>query len=195
MEIYVYDFDKTIYAGDSSVDFFLFILLKKPLAVLRIIPFLVRDFMLFFLKKLEKETLKGTYFSFLKYVKNEQYELIAEFWNKNEKKLKKWYMEKEHDKDVIISASPEFLLKPVASRIGVKKLIASVVDSESGKFLSKNCYGEEKVRRLNQEMGSCEILECYSDSYSDSFLFSISQKSYLVKGTRIIELKPDVKHL
>lgn len=186
MEIKVYDFDKTIYEGDSSIDFFLFILLKRPIAIFKILPSLIFSILFFCLKKIDKERLKETYFSFLKYVDNTD-ELIEEFWKKNKKKLKSWYLEQEHDKDVIISASPDFLLSPMTSKIGVLKLIASTVDKKTGKFLSKNCYGEEKVKRLNREMTSYRIVECYSDSHTDRFLFYISDKPYLVKGNKLME--------
>lgn len=185
MEIKVYDFDKTIYAGDSSIDFFIFSFKKHPVAVTRIIPFFVLQVILYFFKKIEKENLKEAYFSFLKYVSNTD-ELIEEFWKENKGKLKSWYLEKEHGSDVIISASPQFLLEPIASSIGILKLIASVIDVRTGKFLSKNCYGKEKVERLNREIVNYRILECYSDSETDIYLFNLSQNAYFVKGDRII---------
>ena len=39
--------------------------------------------------------------------------------------------------DIVVSASPEFLLKPVSKKYGFK-LIATKVDKHTGKLLSKN---------------------------------------------------------
>lgn len=185
MEIKIYDFDDTIYSGDSSVDFFLFTLRKCPLSILKIIPKLILAFFLYFLKRIEKKKLKESFFSFVGSIPDmEQH--IKNFWEEMYKKMNRWYLEKEdHSRDVIISASPEFLLEIPARRVGVDQLIASKVDIKTGKFLSENCYGQEKVRRLFDIYPDCTILECYSDSYSDKPLLDIAQKSYLVNKNEI----------
>ena len=54
------------------------------------------------------------------------------------------------DSDLIISASPEFLLKPICGILGIKHLIASKVSPVDGKYTGKNCHGKEKVRRFKQ---------------------------------------------
>ncbi|MFC4804985.1 haloacid dehalogenase-like hydrolase [Filifactor villosus] len=186
MEVFVYDFDGTIYDGDSSVDFFMYVFKKNPGSILKIIPLLLYSFILYFCKRISKKTLKERYFSFLKH--NTQVDdLLRGFWEENFCKLKPWYLEKrDHSRDIIISASPEFLLHIPAQKIGVFKLIATKVDKETGQFLSENCYGKEKVNRLYEFFPECNVLESYSDSYSDSCLFDISHKAYLVKKGEII---------
>ena len=72
------------------------------------------------------------------------------------------------------------MLEPICNKLKIQKLIASKVDKKTGKFLGKNCYGKEKVNRLNEEYESYIIKEFYSDSLSDSYLADISEKSYLV---------------
>ena len=57
-----------------------------------------------------------------------------------------FYLDKKNNTDIIISASPEFLLKPVSKKLKFK-LIATKVDKKRGLFLGKNCYGKEKVKR------------------------------------------------
>lgn len=185
MRVKVYDFDSTIYKGDSSVDFFLFTFKRYPLSIIRILPQLVLAFILYFCRKMPKKKLKETFFSFLQYIADVEGH-IEEFWKINYKKMEEWYLQVEdHSKDVIISASPEFLLQIPARRVGVDQLIASKVDIKTGKFLSENCYGQEKVRRLFDIYPDCTILECYSDSYSDKPLLDIAQKSYLVNKNEI----------
>lgn len=193
MEIFVYDFDGTIYDGDSSVDFFIYILRKNPISVLKVVPRLLWSCILYFFKVIEKKVLKETYFSFLKY-NLEIDSLLEEFWKQNFCKIKPWYLQKkDYSKDVIISASPEFLLQLPAKKIGVFKLIATKVDRETGKFLTENCYGEEKLRRLYSIFPNCVVLESYSDSYSDSFLFDISLKAYFIRKEKIYLIEEKIK--
>ena len=86
---------------------------------------------------------------------------------------------------IIISASPEFLLKNICDRLKIDELIASIVDKNTGKFISENCYGEQKLIRLNEKYSEYIIDNFYSDSKSDIYLAKISQNSYLVNKNNI----------
>lgn len=179
----VYDFDKTIYDGDSSVDFYLFCLLKKPYIVV-LIPSILWGFILYKLRFKEKEYFKEKYFSFVKCFSNID-ELVIQFWNKNEGKIKDWYLKQRKSNDVIITASPNFLIEEIVKRLGVDSLIASMVDSENGLFLSKNCYGKEKVKRYKKKFKNIVIENFYSDSMSDLPMMELSNNAFLVKGDSI----------
>ena len=85
----------------------------------------------------------------------------------------------------MISASPEFLLEPICERLGIKNLIASRVDCKTGIYNGENCYGEEKVNRLNEIFPNIKINEFYSDSYSDQPLASLSKSAFLVLGSKL----------
>jgi phosphatidylglycerophosphatase C len=54
-------------------------------------------------------------------------ERVLEFWDKHEHNVFEYYFLQKHPTDVIISASPEFMLKPICDKWGVN-LIASIVD-------------------------------------------------------------------
>lgn len=185
MLIYVYDFDGTIYNGDSSLDFFIFTLRKYPVSIFRIMPRLSIGFAMYFFKKIEKKKLKELFFSFLKYIPDiNSYTEI--FWKENYHKIKDWYLKKEnHSQDVIVSASPYFLLENPAKKIGIYKLIASNFNSNSGLLVGENCYGEEKVNRISQECPDCLIEEFYTDSESDKYLARLSRRAFWVKGDLI----------
>lgn len=187
MKVNVYDFDKTIYDGDSSLDFYLFCIKKNKLLLLNIIPVLISYF-LYFINKKNKTEVKEVFFSFLKRVNNID-KTVDEFWNKNEYKIKDFYKSKEHLEDIIISASPEFLLKPICKKLKVKDLIASNVDKKTGKFLSINCKGKEKVKQLLKKYKKIKVVEMYTDSYSDQPLIDISQTAYIVKNNLITKIK------
>lgn len=109
---------------------------------------------------------------------------IKMFWDTHEKNIKGWYLKQKKDDDIIISASPEFLLNPICERLGIKNLTASKVDVHTGKYSGVNCHGEEKVR-LFRELYGGEIDEFYSDSRSDTPLAEISKKAFMVKGDKI----------
>jgi HAD superfamily phosphoserine phosphatase-like hydrolase len=182
----VYDFDKTIYDGDSTIDFYLFCLKKYPKIIL-LLPIQFWGMLMYKLKIKEKEYYKEKFFIFLKHIKNVDKE-VKEFWKKNSKKIRNWYLEQKNENDLIISASPRFLLKEICNKLNIRNLISSEVDKSNGKFLSKNCYGEEKVRRFKEVFESKKINNFYSDSYSDMPMMKLSKKSYIVDGEKITEI-------
>lgn len=174
----VYDFDGTIYDGDSTVDFFLFALKRKPSLLLNV-PHQAVGFLLYGLKKIKKTELKEYFFSFLSGIDTE--ELLDSFWERHQRKIYPWYQELQQADDIVISASPEFLLKPICQKLGINHLIASRVDPKSGKFLGENCRGEEKVKRLAAEYNVIHIDKFYSDSKSDLPLAQIADQAFFVK--------------
>lgn len=187
MKINLYDFDKTIYDGDSSTDFFFYSLSKYP-KIAMIIPKIVLAGIKYKLKKISKTAMKEVIFSFVKYVPDMD-KHIASFWDTHRCYLKDFYMKTKHDKDVIISASPEFLLKSITEELKVMKLIGSRVDIKTGKFKGLNCHGEEKVKRLNKEYKDYEVLSSYSDSLSDIPILKLAKKQYLVKKDKLTKVK------
>ena len=184
--INAYDFDKTIYDGDSSIDFYLYCLkIKKSIIVL--LPIQLYGMLLYILKIKNKEYFKEKFFVFIKKIEVEKY--VESFWKKNLKKIKAWYIENKKNTDVIISASPEFLLKYLETELKIERVIASIVDTKTGKFLSNNCYGKEKVIRYEKEFNKKPIKEFYSDSLSDLPMLEYAKKGYIVKGNRILNYK------
>ena len=102
-----YDFDKTIYDGDSSVDFYMYSL-KRNKKVLLQLPYQLIGLILYILRIIDKTKFKEFVFSFLKRIDNID-DYVNDFWKENHKNIKKWYLEQKKKDDVIISASPEFL--------------------------------------------------------------------------------------
>ena len=174
----VYDFDGTIYDGDSTVDFYLYCIRRNP-GVLFALPKQAFGTLLYMLKKIDKTKFKEYFFSFLSRV--DAMDLVEDFWDINDKKIFDWYMNQKEETDIIISASPEFLLKPICSRLGIKHLLASRVNDKTGVFQGKNCRGEEKVVRLREAYGECSIEQFYSDSRSDLPLALLAKEAFLVK--------------
>lgn len=179
----VYDFDKTIYLNDSTAEFIKFLIGKK-FSIVRHFPGIGYNFLKYKLKKQTKTQFKEKMYMKLFSSFDSLCEYVDEFWNIKEKNIKKWYLEQQKDDDVIISASPYFLLEPVCRKLNIKTLMASNVDPKTGKYDGVNCSGEEKVRRYREVFGDAVIEEFYSDSYSDTPLALIAQKSFLVTGDK-----------
>lgn len=181
-----YDFDKTIYNGDSTADFYLFSL-KRHKKIFTLAPSLVGAFVKFYVfKKGTKTQFKEKMYRFLEFCDTNKD--IEDFWNKNQDKIKNFYLNQQKDDDVIISASPEFLLAPICKRLGIKHLIASKVDCKSGKYSGINCHGKEKVKRFYDTFGSdTKVEKFYSDSYSDTPMAEIAEDAYLVKKNEILD--------
>ena len=167
----VYDFDKTIYGGDSTADFYLFSL-KRHKKILLLAPSL--DF-------------KQVMYRFLRNCDIDRD--VKDFWAKNRAKIKQYYLKQQKYDDVIISASPEFLLEPICEILGIHYLMASRVDKYTGIYDGINCHGKEKVRRFYEMFPNGKIEEFYSDSYSDTPLAEIAEKAYIVTGEELTDWK------
>lgn len=176
--INAYDFDGTIYNGDSTIDFYIYCLKRKK-SIIFLLPVQFYGFILYKLKIKKKEYFKEKFFIFLNKIDNID-DYIDDFCSKNVDKIKGWYLKQKNNQDLIISASPEFIILEFCKRLGVKNLIATKVDKRTGKFLSDNCYGGEKVKRFKKEMPNIIIEKFYSDSMSDKPMMDISKEAYIV---------------
>ncbi len=190
----VYDFDGTIYKGDSSADFWIFCVRKNP-ALLR---FFRRQFaaaLRFALRKIPRGKFKEEFFCFLRGI-GDAGSLAETFWRTGLRRIRPWYLRQKRGDDIIVSAGPEFLLSPAARTLGVR-LVATRMDAASGKILGGNCRGEEKAARFHEFLesggaaGSDGVIEnFYSDTQSDEPLARIAKNSFLLKRGRTVKWRP-----
>ena len=185
MSLIAYDFDGTIYDGDSSVDFYIFCFLRRPYIFI-LWPIQIIYAFLYAIGLIDKTKMKESFFSYLKII-NKKDALLENFWQKNMKKIKGWYVKKNHKQDIIISASPMFLLEIPCKKFKVKDLIASEVDINTGKFLSKNCHGTQKVYRIKKSYPKAKVKEMYTDSKVDKPMIDYAEKGFLVKKNDIFD--------
>lgn len=194
MKLDLYDFDGTIYDGDSGVDLVLFAIKKKPKVLLNLLASL-GTVILYLLKIRTKEEMKNKVFSFLSEFPDTD-TFITEFWETHEHKIKEfWRNKKSHKNDIIISASGYFWLKPIADKYKVKDLFATEMDPHTGKVLGNNCHSKEKVKLFKKKYKDAIINEMYTDSIHDLPLIEIAETGYLVKKNKIYkyyDYKPNI---
>lgn len=179
----VYDFDKTILPYDSTAAFYKWCARRWPRCVKPSLPMLYKGPM-YVLGLATKTEMKDAMYGFLTLVPDVD-AAVEEFWAEHYKNLNGWYLEQKRPDDIIISASPDFHIRPVTEKLGVR-LIASRVSKYTGITEGRNNDGEEKVRRLHAEYPEVEIADFYSDSLHDSPLALLARRAYLVKPDRIV---------
>ena len=186
----VYDFDNTIYRGESTFDFFVYCARKNP-ALLRFLPKVMTVVARYKLCRISKEELielvAEYQAEFLK-IAGDITELAVGFWDKNMHKIKDFYKTAHRSDDVILSASFSFLLDEVASRIGVTNLICSTMDMKTGK-VRELCFGDNKPKLFEKYFPNGIIDNFYTDSLNDMPMIKLAKSSFIVKGNRIKKYK------
>ena len=178
----VFDFDNTLLRGDSSARFIGYCLLRYP-RIWADIPGQAVNALLFALRRREKRAFKQRLFHILALIDVDG--AVEGFWRRNLKRLKAWYPPLHREDDVVISASPEFLIRPACEHLGIRVVIGSPVDKRSGAFLGPNCKGREKVARFRARFPGQRIDAFYSDSHADDPLAALAERAYLVRGERL----------
>jgi HAD superfamily phosphoserine phosphatase-like hydrolase len=98
----------------------------------------------------------------------------------------RWHQQQGH-RCLIVSASPEPLIAPLASSLGVELIATGCSDllqagpSSRLRLTTHNCKGAEKVRRLEQHLGvhlPSDQLEAYGNSQGDRELLQASNRPH-----------------
>lgn len=190
MQLALFDFDGTITTDDSLLKFIRFVVgdrrfllglvVLSPMLVLyklKLIPnYKAKQYMLsWFFKGMSKD-------AFLK-VANE-YSLVHIDKILRPKAIEKinWHKNQGH-KVVVVSASIECWLRLWCEKNGLE-LIATKLeikdDIVTGKLLSKNCYGVEKINRIKEiyNLKDFEYIYSYGDSSGDKEMLEISHEKF-----------------
>lgn len=187
----VYDFDETVYAGECSIEFFIFYFRKDPFLV-KYLPSVLKAFALYKQEKISLDDFLNQYGKPVEeYIASHTLEFenaVSRFWDKNIKKIKPFYLENQKDDDVIITASPDFLVGEVCSRLGIKNLISTHIDLKSGK-IEKPCFREAKIARFRETFPNGVIDDFFTDSMNDKFLMPFASRVFLVKGNKFKQVK------
>ena len=189
----LYDFDKTVYKKDCSVQFWKYCLKRRPhLALMSPVQLLGVILMRF---KRTNILGKSLMLSYVKHIDTERF--VADFWIENRCHINQWFEpEKRKLPAVVCSASPEFLLEGICKELKVYKMIGTKVDPETGKMLGKNCKRAEKIVRISEHFDLNETVfeNAYSDSLKSDFpILSLAQNAYLVTDGKCEKI--DVKNV
>ncbi len=149
-------------------------------------PKAVKNIILRKLGKMTEATMQREFFGYLTMVDDFD-EQIERYWDKNEKRISSWYLAQKRPDDLIISASPNCIIEPIANRLGVR-FMATDFDREYGVFLNKMKYAKEKARHIIDQ-GLPMIENFYSDSLADTPLTLLAEKAHLVtnKASTVID--------
>lgn len=187
----VYDFDKTIYPGDSATHFWWFCVRRHPAAVSSLPGTAVT-----LLRTLGRPgihgALKQQIYGFLRRIPDVEGE-VNDFWDSHIHRIYPWYINRKRPDDLVISASPFFLVAEACRRLQIR-CIATDMDPATGQIRGENCRREEKVRRYRERYGNTPVEEFFSDSYSDRPMMELAESAYLMKhGALAACVKPSPK--
>jgi len=128
----VYDFDGTIFYSDCSIGFALWCMKRHPKLWVTYLPGMLGTLIKHKLGKLPNYQLQRRMFSYLTMIDDFD-EQIERYWDKYESRISDWYLAQKRPDDLIISASPDCIIGPIAKRLGVKYM-ATEYNREYGVF-------------------------------------------------------------
>ena len=181
-----YDFDNTIYDGESIYDFFIFCL-KKDIWLIKFFPLVLFRLIQYKLNLLNLDKIYKTaeviVNSFFEYSKLNYDELIEEFWKINQKKLKKEFLDMLKEEDLIITGCPNFLINYIKEELKVKNIICTDFDLINKK-INFICFGKNKVIAFKNNYKN-KINKFYTDSLADIPFMKLASEVYLVNKDSI----------
>jgi len=186
----VYDFDNTIYDGESGIQMFFYYLRKRP-GLARYAPQVLRGLIDYKRGKINFDQaiarVGGVLRPFLEGI--EDYHADArDFWDKHEHRIHPFYQELHRPDDLIISAGPEQSLREICARLGVNHYLGSIIN-ENTNTLDFACYRENKVKAFRERYPRQQIDSLYTDSMNDKPLMDIAKNVFLVKKGVVKQIK------
>lgn len=186
----LFDFDNTITLKDSFTDFTVYAVgQKKFLLGLCFLSPLLIAYKLGFIKNYKAKEIVFRYF--FEGWDIEQFEGMASEYSKgrlpaiirkNAMERISWHKSQGH-RIIIVSASIDAWLKDWC-RLHNLELLATNFEVKmnrlTGKLLTRNCYGEEKVRRLKEKypLEDFDYIYAYGDSTGDKEMLLIANEKY-----------------
>lgn len=180
-----YDFDKTIYKKDSAISLLFYAVKRKPILIFNFLCIILLT-ILNKLRIVSTKHFKERYYRFLNRFKNKE-KFIEDFWNYEQKNINEWYLSQMREDDVICSASPEFIIKPIMAKINPKcTVIGTNMDINTLEICGENLKGEQKQLVL-REKGFDKFEKVYTDSLSDFPLYDMANEKYFVSNGKVYE--------
>lgn len=186
----VFDFDNTLYKGESSVDLALY-MIRNNKRIILYLPKIFYTLLKYKLCILNKEKTIEAINAFMKSTLSGSEELLGAvegFWNRNRCKLDLNMLRRIRQEDVIITAGPDFLINGIKDMLNTENILCSTIDTEKMEVGYLN-FGSSKVKAYKKKYGSKRIDTFYTDSYNDKALMKISDRVFMVKNGRLKRIK------
>lgn len=202
----IFDIDYTLTKKETSIELYKY-MLKKNKKLLKYLPSHIITGLFYGIKVYNAGRTKENFLRFLSGTREDELKSMVKSFYKDKLesilyedgiKAIKDFKEKGY-KIYLISASPEFYVNEFYNIKEVDKVIGTKFQMNDGKFSCKisgeNCKGEEKVKRLMEELKKDNIevdfknSYMFSDSLSDLPLLKLVGKGYLINYRKNHELE------
>lgn len=186
----VFDFDNTIYDGESAVDFFKYCVKKKP-SLSRHLPKVAAMALKYKTGRVSRSEVAefGAYMlGILASNVKDLPEALDGFWKANASKLKPEILSLISEGDVIISASPSFMFEGIRGRLRGAEILSTEVDLKNAGIV-RLCYGENKIIEFRRAHEGLIPENYYTDNFNDMPMIKFAKKAWLVDGIKIKEIK------
>ena len=187
--IKVFDFDNTLYHGESSIDM-AFHMINNNRKILLYVPSILINLAKYKLCLVDKEKAEQSINDFLKFAisdKREVDEIVKSFWEKNSCKLDQNMIKRIGKDDLIMTAGPDILINGVRDKLNTENIISSIIDTDKREMVYFN-FGENKAKRYKELYGDTPIESFYTDSFNDRSMMKLAQKVYIVEKGKLKKL-------
>ena len=185
-KIKVFDFDNTLYHGESSIDL-AFYLIRRNKRILLYVPSILINLAKYKMCLVDREKAEQEINDFLKVAVKDKYEaaeIVESFWAENSYRLDENMIKRVRKDDVIITAGPDMLIAGIKDKLGTDNIISSIIDPDKREMVYFN-FGENKAKRYKEVYGDTPIESCYTDSFNDKPLMKLANKVYIVEKGRL----------
>lgn len=186
MKVAFFDFDGTLTKHDTFIEFAKFSMGKRTFfkAFLKSVPSLCLWKLGLRSNSEAKQTLFSLLYKGMDYMRFKELGIAYIPWINIDARTEIIEIMKRHKCDghkiIVVSASIGDWIRPWAENIGIDEVIATEVEVDefgklTGRFLTKNCYGIEKVARIQRlfpQIGNCETWG-YGDSSGDDAMLTL----------------------
>ena len=186
----VFDFDNTIYRGESSIDFAVYMISINKRIILWL-PKIFWNLIKYKLCLVSKDYMERTINDALKTLirsEKEVLDLTNGFWKTHKHKLAPSILKRIHKDDIIITAGPSFLISGISDAVGTSNMICSEVDLKRRRITYLN-FSDNKVKRYRRLYGNTPIECFYTDSFNDKAMMDISERVFIVKKGKVKRIK------
>ncbi|MBP5267215.1 MAG: haloacid dehalogenase-like hydrolase [Ruminococcus sp.] len=185
-KIKVFDFDNTLYHGESSIDL-AFYLIRRNKKILLYVPSILINLAKYKMCLVDREKAEQEINDFLKVAVKDKYEaaeIVESFWAENSYRLDENMIKRVRKDDVIITAGPDMLIDGIKDKLGTDNIISSIIDPDKREMVYFN-FGENKAKRYKEVYGDTPIESFYTDSFNDKPLMKLANKVYIVEKGRL----------